>query len=190
MSNIYFEPEPGQKSAMQDLAPPIPFLYAALGLVALVFTMAISARFFGLFKFDSAPYAAVESTWLRFVDAEDGSILVFDAQGAADKPMIRIAPQTNQFLRGALRGLARKRRAANVQPEQPFVLTKWADGRITLDDPSTKAQISIESFGPTQVESFVALLPSTRAAAMGLPPEALGVGQGLPDGRPAPAPVP
>ncbi len=37
---------------------------------------------------------------------------------------------------------------------------------------------------------FMALLPSTRAAAMGLPPEALGVGHGMMDGRPAPAPVP
>ena len=189
MSEIYFEPEPGQSSAMANLTPPKPFLYAAITLVVMVFGFAIAARFFNIGRFDSAPYAAVESTWLRFVDAEDGAILVYDAQSASEKPMIRIAPETNQFLRGAMRSMARKRRASSVSPEQPFVLTKWADGRITLDDPSTKGQISIESFGPTQVASFVALLPSTRAAAMGLPPEALGVGQGMMDGRPAPAPV-
>lgn len=190
MSEIYFEPEPGQSSAMANLTPPKKFLWAAIALVVMVFGFAIAASVFGIGKFDSAPFSAVESTWLRFVDAEDGAILVYDAQGAADKVMIRIAPNTNQFLRGAMRSMARKRRLANVTPDQPFVLTKWADGRITLDDPSTKGQISIESFGPTQVESFMALLPSTRAAAMGLPPEALGVGQGMMDGRPAPAPVP
>ncbi len=190
MSEIYFEPEPGESSAMANLTPPTPFLYAAIALVVMVFGLAISARFFNVGRFDSAPYAAVESVWLRFIDAEDGAILVYDAQAPADKPIIRIAPQTNQFLRGAMRSMARKRRSAGIAPEQPFVLTRWADGRITLDDPDTKGQISIDSFGPTQVQSFVALLPSTRAAAMGLPPEALGVGTKMMDGRPAPAPLP
>jgi hypothetical protein len=40
----------------------------------------------------------------------------------------------------------------------PFVLTRYDDGRLVLYDPETKAQVSISSFGPTQVATFDSLL--------------------------------
>jgi putative photosynthetic complex assembly protein len=69
-----------------------------------------------------------------------------------------VPPQTNGFLRGVLRGLARARRNEHVGEEPPFTLTRWADGQMTLADPTTGQRISLEVFGPTNAHAFAQLL--------------------------------
>ena len=103
-----------------------------------------------------AAAAAVQTRALRFEDRPDGSIAVFDA--AAAQPFEVIAPQTNGFLRGTLRGLARARKLAQAGSAPPFVLTRWADGRLSLSDPETGRDISLEPFGPANTEVFKRLL--------------------------------
>jgi putative photosynthetic complex assembly protein len=57
-----------------------------------------------------------------------------------------------------LRGLVRERRADHVGPTPPFRLTRWADGRLSLDDPSTGRHVDLEVFGPANAGAFADIL--------------------------------
>ncbi len=101
----------------------------------------------------------VESYDLRFVDRPDGAVLVYDT---ADNQLTdEISPGTNGFVRGVLRGLVRERRADQIGPTPPFRLTRWADGRLSLDDPSTGRHVDLEVFGPTNAGAFADILIAT-----------------------------
>jgi putative photosynthetic complex assembly protein len=106
--------------------------------------------------------AAQQERALRFEDRADGSIAVTDADSG--DLVETVAPGTNGFLRGALRGLARERKRIGVGAEPPFMLTARADGRLTLDDPATKRQVDLKSFGQTNALVFEQLLLKRSAA--------------------------
>jgi putative photosynthetic complex assembly protein len=104
---------------------------------------------------------------LRFTDRADGSIAITD--GSDGSLVDVVAPGTNGFLRGALRGLARERRRSSIGAEPPFILTARLDGRLTLDDPATNRQVDLKSFGVTNAGVFEALLTKrNRPAVVGL----------------------
>jgi putative photosynthetic complex assembly protein len=99
---------------------------------------------------------------LRFEDRADGAVLVFDAAAnPTDTGATPLAVETGQngFLRGTLRGFARTRHLDQVNSAAPFVLTAWADGRLTLNDPATGRHADLEAFGPANVPVFANLLP-------------------------------
>lgn len=107
---------------------------------------------------NSAPTAApVAARDLLFRDRPDGSVAVFDATNPA-KPIDIFAPATNGFLRATMRGLARQRLRQDADREVPFHLTEWADGRLTLEDPTTGRMVEMEAFGITNEEVFAGLL--------------------------------
>ena len=99
--------------------------------------------------------AVVESYDLRFEDRPDGAVLIYDTH---DRLTDTLQPGTNGFVRGVLRGLVRERRADHIGPTPPFRLTRWADGRLSLDDPSTGRHVDLEVFGPTNAGSFADIL--------------------------------
>jgi putative photosynthetic complex assembly protein len=99
---------------------------------------------------------AVESRDLRFSDRADGAVVVVDAEN--DSVLQVIAPGTNGFLRGVLRGLARERKRQEIGMEPPFRLTRWVDGRLSIEDPATRQRIDFGAFGPTNAAVFVALM--------------------------------
>lgn len=105
------------------------------------------------------PSAAVASRNLRFEDRPDGSVAVRDARDGA--PVAVMAPATNGFLRATLRGLARERYHQDLTSELPFRLTRWADGRLTLEDPATHREVELEAFGETNEAVFARLLSAT-----------------------------
>jgi putative photosynthetic complex assembly protein len=97
---------------------------------------------------------------LRFEDRPDGSIAVVDGRTGA---LVASVQGEQGFLRGALRALARERRARGLGPEQPFELMARPDGRLTLVDPVTDQRIDLESFGPINAGKFATLLePAAR----------------------------
>jgi putative photosynthetic complex assembly protein len=164
---IHFEAEPGASSAMPQITPPKPLVRAALVFVAITFALAIAASQFGIGKAADVYTDPVASRALTFADAADGGILVHDASGAL---ALTLPAGSNGFLRGALRSLAHTRKRSGVSPAEPFVLTAWGDGRVTIEDPKTGERIAVTSFGPTQVRSFVALLdPSGKVFASEAP---------------------
>ena len=71
------------------------------------------------------------------------------------------------FVRGALRALARGRRLGAAGAGDPdavshaaFRLTRYADGRLTLDDPSTGAHLQRRACGAATAAACAALLPA------------------------------
>lgn len=107
----------------------------------------------------TAHVSVVETRSIRFVDRADGGVDIVDT---ADGSLAgRVVPGSlNGFVRGVMRGLARDRHLSHVGPQAPFVLTRYSDGALTLDDPSTARHIELGSFGPTNRAAFRALLKS------------------------------
>ena len=109
------------------------------------------------------PDAAVASVReFRFEDRANGSIVVLDAR---DNRLVEtVAPESNGFLRGTMRGLARERKRQGVGPEVAFRLVGHTDGRLTLMDPGTGRRVDLESFGPTNAAAFAKLMATPQAA--------------------------
>ena len=136
-------------------------LFAVGGLVAFSLLMAASGRINGP-SISVTPSAQVQSRDLRFEDRADGSVAVIDANSGA---LVDVAaPGTNGFLRATLRGLVRERKHEAIGAAVPFRLTRWADGRLTLDDPTTGRKVEMEAFGETNEAVFARLLTAQRAA--------------------------
>jgi putative photosynthetic complex assembly protein len=136
-------------------------LAGAAGLVALSLVMVGAARISGYQPARPQPSAVVESRDLRFVDRPDGAVLVYAGgvpMSDAQRPIDVLEPGTNGFVRGVLRGLVRERRADRIGETPPFRLTRWADGRLSLDDPSTGRHVDLEVFGPTNAGAFAQIL--------------------------------
>jgi putative photosynthetic complex assembly protein len=140
-------------------------LMAAGALLALTILGAGAAR---LLHYNASPLPAAQAVTvlhLVFRDRADGAVEVLDAD--RDGAMRHVfEPGTQGFVRGVLRGMARARRAAGVGAAPPFTLTRWSDGRMTLQDPETGQRISLEVFGPANSLPFAELLspsePTTR----------------------------
>lgn len=105
------------------------------------------------------PVSAVVAGYeLRFEDRADGAVLIY----TGDRLVDTLRPGTNGFVRGVLRGLVRERRAEHIGPTPPFRLTRWADGRLSLDDPSTGRHVDLEVFGPTNAGAFADIWMASR----------------------------
>lgn len=131
-------------------------LIGAAVLVSSSLLMVGVARISGYGPARPPPSAVVESYGLRFEDRNDGAVLIYSA--ATNQLVDTLQPGTNGFVRGVLRGLARERRAENIGTAAPFRLTRWADGRLSLDDPSTTRHVDLEVFGPTNAGAFADIL--------------------------------
>jgi putative photosynthetic complex assembly protein len=147
-------------------------LWGAAGLVCLALVAATAGRLTGMGAAQPLSTPISERS-LRFEDSVDGAVLVYDAgaaQTAGGGEPIAVATGQNGFLRGVLRGFARTRRADGVGDEAPFLLTAWADGRLTLQDPATGRRADLEAFGPTNVAVFARfLIPPHSMAARSAP---------------------
>jgi putative photosynthetic complex assembly protein len=107
---------------------------------------------------DSTPTAAqISSRDLLFRDRPNGAVAVYDATDPS-APIDVLAPATNGFLRATMRGLAQQRIRQDADREIPFRLTEWADGRLTLEDPTTGRRVEMEAFGITNEQVFANLL--------------------------------
>lgn len=138
-------------------------LIAIAGLLGLTLLMVISVRLTGVGgPVESTATVKVERH-LRFADQPDGGIAVYEA--GSDRLIDRVAPGTNGFLRGTLRGLGRERRREGIARETEFDLVGTSDGHLLLIDPSTKRRVDLGSFGPTNAAVFVRLLDLPAAAA-------------------------
>lgn len=101
----------------------------------------------------------IASRDLRFADRPDGGVLIYAEPGG--RLVDTLQPGTNGFVRGVLRGLVRDRRADRISATPPFRLTRWADGRLSLDDPSTGRHVDLEVFGATNAGAFAQILAAT-----------------------------
>ena len=145
---------------MDQPPKPSPFPRSTLIVAGLVILLSIATAAVGRLTgaADSAPTSEpVAARSLLFHDRSDGSVAVFDATDAST-PIDVVAPATNGFLRATMRGLARQRLRQDANKDTPFRLTEWADGRLTLQDPTTGRSVEMEAFGVTNEEAFAKLL--------------------------------
>lgn len=135
---------------------PKPALISAALLIGFTVVAVATARLTGFGETETATSVALESRDLRFEDRFDGAVTVFDS--IQQKEVAVLAPGTNNFIRGALRGFARERKRQEIGPQAAFRLTRWADGRLTIEDPTTARTIDLRAFGSTNAQAFATLL--------------------------------
>jgi len=139
-----------------DEQVPRALLLSAAALIAFALLAAAGARISGLGTTHMPASKPLEIRELRFHDRSDGAVVVTDAASAREVEII--APGTNGFVRGVLRGLARERKRQDLGMQAPFRLTRWVDGRLSLDDPATGRHVDLEAFGPTNAGAFAQML--------------------------------
>jgi putative photosynthetic complex assembly protein len=131
-------------------------IVAAALVIAVTICVAAIASFTGYGRSQRAMAAAVESRALLFEDRADGSVVVRDA--SANEIIDVLAPGTFGFVRVAMRGMARDRKSREVGSEPPFMLTRWSDKRVTLDDTGTGHRLDLAAFGHSNQAAFERLL--------------------------------
>ena len=138
---------------------PKALLAGAVALAALAFAAAGLVRWGGLppAGVTEAPgMPAAVSRELRFSDLNDGGVAVHDA--TTGRLVATLAPGTNGFIRGTLRGLARERHRRSIGAARPLRLLGRSDGSLALEDPATSIRIEVGSFGPDNEVAFRRLL--------------------------------
>lgn len=138
-----------------DTVPRLPLL--AAGALVVVSLLAVSVvQFTGVGATRVADAPAVSVRQFTFEDRRDGGIDVRRAD--TGRVVHSVAPETNGFLRGTMRGLARERKRMGIGPELPFDLVGRADGSLTLVDPGTGRRVDLGSFGPDNSAAFATLM--------------------------------
>jgi putative photosynthetic complex assembly protein len=144
---------------------PRPPLYGAIFLVLFTLTSVALIRVVDIPKGQVYADAKVplETRRLVFMDQPNGSILVTDGDTGGTVAVVK--PGTNGFLRGALRGIVRERRRGGGVMATPFILARWPNGHITLNDPDNKTFVDFSAFGPTNAAVFAAFMPKSIGVA-------------------------
>ncbi len=140
-------------------------LWGAAALIACAITLTVVARDRGVGRVDRPASAVVEEVDVRFEDRADGAIVAFRVDASSEVRRVeigRFAPGTSGFVRGVLRGLARERKLESLDDAGAFRLTRWADGRLSIEDPRTGRYVELGAFGATNSAAFAGLLPETR----------------------------
>jgi len=150
-NNMQALPKPHADSAV----PRGPLL--AAGALALATLLAVTlVRITGIGAMQVPDAAEVMVRELRFEDRADGTIVIMDAGNG--RLVQTVAAESNGFLRGTMRGLARERKRQGIGAQPAFRLIGRADGRLTLIDPATGRRVDLESFGPPNVSAFAKLM--------------------------------
>ncbi len=138
-------------------------LVASGALVMLAILGALLARGTGIGTTSMPPGTRLEVRDLRFEDRQDGGIAAYLPHAA--RAAYVIAPGGDGFVRGVLRGLARERKRRGIARTLPYRLERWADGRLTITDPSTGRSADLGAFGPANYGAFRELFHATGPAA-------------------------
>jgi len=145
---------------MPELQPeaqvPRSALIGAASLIAAVLLLVGFARVSGVGTTENPTSEPVGKQAIYFEDGADGSVTVLAPE--RDRVIAVLPPGTNGFIRSVVRGLARERRLRGLGPEGSFELSRWTDGRLSLDDPVTGRTVELGAFGPTNARAFARLL--------------------------------
>jgi putative photosynthetic complex assembly protein len=137
---------------------------AALAVVVLISVLAVAlARMSGYEPVAPDNGTVIASCRLGFEDAASGAVIVFDWDSGAT--LEELAPGEGSFVRGVLRSLVRERRSRGLSADQPFRITRFSNGSLTLQDKSTGRRIELQAFGPSNAEAFARLLDASGAAS-------------------------
>ena len=124
--------------------------------IAVAIVAALTARIGGIGTTRVAESEPLAVRDLRFVDRADGGVAVL--AGASEKTIDIIQPGTDGFVRIVLRGMARERLRLDHDREVPFRLTRWADGRLSVEDLTTGRRVDLGAFGAVNAAAFARLM--------------------------------
>jgi putative photosynthetic complex assembly protein len=128
----------------------------AMGLLTVAAVAAASVGRASHFDAGAPPtLATVAARDLVFSDGPGGEVVVADA---ATGGRVGVYEGQQGFLRGTLRGFARARRMDAMGAAAPFRLTRWSDGRLTLDDAKTGRHVELLAFGQDNAAVFARML--------------------------------
>jgi putative photosynthetic complex assembly protein len=138
-------------------------IIASVACVALM--LAIIARFTGLGA-ERVAHGAIVATYpvSMMIEGDDAVALRSVETGAV---IIGFDKGHGGFLRNAIRAFGLKRHQMNIEPQAPYVVTRWESGRITLNDPATGHQVPVDSFGPMVTKMFAPLVEEKVAKITG-----------------------
>ncbi len=133
---------------------PLPALIAAGAVIGISILVAAVGGHHGAPAPETSP--PVASRLLGFADLPDGTVGITDmATGGS----VAVLPRgQDNFIRAIVRQLVLARRDAAPEPQIPFRLTAWRDGRLTLVDEKTGHSVDLEAFGATNEGDFARLL--------------------------------
>jgi putative photosynthetic complex assembly protein len=135
-------------------------LYGAAALILFTFALAAFSRLTGS-KMDWVPDSdSITTRDIRFGTGADGAILISDARSG--QVLGSYAQETNAFVRSVAHGLEIERGLVNGAKDQPYRITRWSDGRVTVDDPVSGRSVELGAFGQSQVQTFAKLLPASK----------------------------
>lgn len=139
--------------------PPLP-LALSFGMAILALVLVAGARITGYGPEQSLPNAeVVDSRLLRFEQAADGHITVIDdrtGEAIADAPA-----GAEGFLKGALRGLNRIRKADETALSVPYRLELMANGQLLLVDTASGVALDLNAYGRGNAAVFAEFLETT-----------------------------
>jgi putative photosynthetic complex assembly protein len=146
---------------------PLGVLLAAAAMITFAIVASLYSRSSGVGRVemqDGAPYQVLQ---LAFEDQPNGAVNVRDASrgdviyvvgpGKGGYVIYVVGPGKGGFVRATLRTLAQARMRDNIGPETPFRLTRWSDGTVSLDDPTTGRAIGLDAFGADNAGAFAQL---------------------------------
>ncbi|MEL6196749.1 MAG: photosynthetic complex assembly protein PuhC [Pseudomonadota bacterium] len=110
---------------------------------------------------DPAPRAATHDTPIhasRTVTFEpvDSGLIVRDVDTGEE--VAALIDADGGFIHNVVRVLNKERRRYGVGPDEPYAITGYINGRVSITDLSTGRVIDINAFGSNQVDSFRNLL--------------------------------
>ena len=104
----------------------------------------------------AANVAPAQQRRLLFADTANGGVMVTDANNG--EQVITIPYGDSGFLRATVRGMAKRRLAAGGTANEPFILTRWDNGALSISDPVSGHSREIIGFGDNQTASFARML--------------------------------
>lgn len=104
----------------------------------------------------AASATATTTRVLQFADGPNGTVVVTDAGTGATVHVF--GEEGSGFIRGVLRGMGRDRHMRAIPMDAPYELNHWSDGSLSLTDTATNRIVELGAFGPTNRDTFEALL--------------------------------
>jgi putative photosynthetic complex assembly protein len=97
---------------------------------------------------------------LLFEHGADGRLAIVDPGSHTEVDVL--FGDDKSFIRVTVKGLERARRALGITENAPLRLTRWSDGRLSLDDSLSGQRIELVAFGRTNMMAFSELLSKGR----------------------------
>ncbi|TGD98763.1 photosynthetic complex assembly protein PuhC [Methylobacterium nonmethylotrophicum] len=146
-----------------DIPVPRKLLGSAALLVAFSLAAVAIGRFGGVGVTQMPAAHAVQVLDLTVEDRQGGSVTLRDARDG--RLVAEVAPGEDGFLRATLRVMAQARLREGLPRGEPFRLTRWDNGTLSLDDVASGRRINLEAFGLGNAAAFARLLEQGRGAS-------------------------